>query len=105
MTMVEIFVDTFFWVAMLNPKDAAHQWAMGTPKPQRAVTTNAVLLEVMNTYHAVRWRKIAVDFWRTVNNDADTIVLQLEKDLLDRGVELMEKRPDKEWSLTDCVSF
>jgi predicted nucleic acid-binding protein len=25
--------------------------------------------------------------------------------LFDRGLELYEQRPDKKWSLTDCISF
>jgi hypothetical protein len=27
------------------------------------------------------------------------------QELFDRGVALYESRPDKEWSLTDCISF
>ena len=29
----------------------------------------------------------------------------LRAELLDRGVERFRKRPDKDWPLTDCISF
>jgi predicted nucleic acid-binding protein len=34
-----------------------------------------------------------------------TVVRGLDDDLLGRGVALYRARPDKEWSLTDCISF
>jgi predicted nucleic acid-binding protein len=32
-------------------------------------------------------------------------VIHVTKDLLAEGWELFKGRPDKEWSLTDCISF
>ena len=103
--MTETFVDSFFWIATINPKDVHHQWALRTPKPQRIVTSDAVLLEVMNTFHASRWRKVVVDFWRALKSDPDTLVIPVDHNLLNRGVDLLENRHDKDWSLTDCTSF
>lgn len=34
-----------------------------------------------------------------------TLLYEAEKDLFDLGVELYRTRDDKEWSLTDCISF
>ena len=36
--------------------------------------------------------------------DPDTRIVPATRDLLDRGLELFSRRPDKEWSLTDCTS-
>lgn len=32
-------------------------------------------------------------------------IVRLTPELLDRGVSLLRNRPDKEWPLTDCISF
>jgi len=32
-------------------------------------------------------------------------IVPLGSQLLDRGMQLMEERQDKDWSLTDCISF
>ena len=32
-------------------------------------------------------------------------IIPLDPALLDRGLERMATRPDKNWSLTDCISF
>jgi uncharacterized protein len=32
-------------------------------------------------------------------------VVPLDDELLTRGIELYRARPDKDWSLTDCISF
>jgi len=35
----------------------------------------------------------------------DTLILEPEQILFERGIALYESRPDKDWSLTDCISF
>ena len=33
------------------------------------------------------------------------MILEPEPRLFQKGIALYENRPDKEWSLTDCISF
>ena len=40
-----------------------------------------------------------------MDDDPDFIVLEADQHLFERGLQLYENRPDKEWSLTDCISF
>lgn len=35
----------------------------------------------------------------------DVIIVRCGDDLFEQGINLFRKRPDKEWSLTDCISF
>jgi uncharacterized protein len=35
----------------------------------------------------------------------DAEIVPASTDLFQRGVELFAERPDKKWSLTDCISF
>jgi len=32
-------------------------------------------------------------------------IVRLSADLLEQGIELIRKRPDKDWGLKDCISF
>ena len=51
MTDNKVFADTFYWVAVLNPKDSAHFDAVETRQLLGeiiVVTTETVLIEVLN---------------------------------------------------------
>jgi predicted nucleic acid-binding protein len=37
--------------------------------------------------------------------DARVTIVPPTKQLFDQGIDLYDSRPDKEWSLTDCISF
>ena len=37
--------------------------------------------------------------------DPDVFIVALDKELQEAGLELYRRRPDKDWSLTDCISF
>jgi hypothetical protein len=43
-----------------------------------------------------------LDFLRS---NKDVRIVRCSPDLFDRGIELYRERPDKNWSLTDCLSF
>ena len=51
--MPEVFADTFYWIAILNPADKFHRAArtFGQISPESSlVTTDAVLTEVLNYF-------------------------------------------------------
>jgi predicted nucleic acid-binding protein len=35
----------------------------------------------------------------------ELLVIPLERELIERGIRRFDGRPDKEWGLTDCISF
>jgi predicted nucleic acid-binding protein len=47
----------------------------------------------------------AIAFVRGLLDDPQTTVVPAGRTLLERAFELYAERPDKDWSLTDCVSF
>lgn len=50
-------------------------------------------------------RQIFLDFvQRSVRADA-VVIIPATEDWFIRGFDLYRRRPDKEWSLTDCISF
>jgi predicted nucleic acid-binding protein len=44
-------------------------------------------------------------FLDNLRSDPRALVVSTTDELFDRGVDLYEARPDKRWSLTDCISF
>jgi predicted nucleic acid-binding protein len=102
-----VFADTFYFIALFSPRDAAHEWAQEASDAARGhiTTTDAVMLEFADAMCAPPDRMAAAaairDLWELPGVD----VRPLSRVLLQKGMELYAKRPDKSWSLTDCVSF
>lgn len=106
--MRNCFVDSWHYIAVLNPYDAYHKTALAVAEGLRDVrfwTTEAVLLEVANALSSVKCRRIAVKGLRLIFADPFTTVVPVTHDLFERGLILYERCLDKEWSLTDCISF
>lgn len=105
--MKRIFADAFFYIALLNRRDAAHQRAIKvlTTSGIKTVTTTAVLLEVADAMTAPHWRRVCAGLLEELPKQSGTVVRSLNENLRNRGLDLYGRRPDKEWSLTDCISF
>ena len=51
--MDEVFADTFYWIALIHPRDQSHQLALETSKEladKQIITTENVLEEVLNFF-------------------------------------------------------
>ena len=105
--MKRVFADAFLYIAMLNRSDAAHRRAMElvASGAVEIVPTVAILLEVADAMSAPARRLACGGFLEDLIAHSSTMVHRLDDDLLGRGLELYRARPDKEWSLTDCISF
>jgi predicted nucleic acid-binding protein len=105
--MSRVFADTSYFLALLNPSDELHQRALQrTGELQDTiVTTEWVLTEVGNFLRSPENRPL---FVALLNDLRDAPRAQIERasgDSFDKGVALYRERKDKEWSLTDCISF
>ena len=69
------------------------------------VTTEWVLTELADGLASSRRRQMFVQTRQELLADADVRVVPLELKLYEEGIQLYAARPDKEWSLTDCISF
>ena len=69
------------------------------------VTTEWVLTEVGDALSMPAKRWFFLDLLRNIRNNPQAVIVEATHQLFARGVELYEKRSDKEWSLTDCISF
>ncbi len=69
------------------------------------MTTRAVLLEIGNALAKKRFRRGAVELLAAIESDPRIAIVPLSEELYARAGELFRRHADKEWGLTDCVSF
>jgi predicted nucleic acid-binding protein len=105
--MKPVFADTGFFLALINPRDQYHRSAAESNSRLSVplVTTAWVLLEFANAISASRAREQFERVLVRLRSEPDATIMAPEPDLFDRGCQLYISRPDKEWPLTDCISF
>ena len=64
-----------------------------------------MLTEIGNALSKTRWRHLGVSTLNALRTDSNIKVMPVDAALFDRAVALYSARPDKEWGLTDCISF
>lgn len=102
-----LFADAFYFLALLNTRDQDHGLAveLGRSLTGTLVTTEAVLLEIGDGLAAPQDRRTTAAYIRRLWADPRVVVVPTDHELLERAVALYESRLDKDWGLTDCVSF
>ncbi len=104
--MNTVFADTFFFLALLDQRDPAHERAVTLSKAKRAIlTTEFVLLELGNACARAEDHADFLALLAGIRASPRTRIVRLDSGLLQRGLDLFARRTDKDWSLTDCVSF
>jgi predicted nucleic acid-binding protein len=107
--MRTIFVDTAALIALGNRQDQWHVQAVAMSRQltlagSRFVTTDAVLLEVGNTFSRAAYKPVALRLIQTARESPRWRCIASESELVDRGLALFRQMTDKDWSLTDCIS-
>jgi predicted nucleic acid-binding protein len=102
-----VFADSFYFFAVLNPKDDAHRKAVDFARQhdEPIVTTAWVLTELADGLAATTHRTAFAQLVARLQADPANEIVAPTKELMERGIALYDARPDKEWSLTDCISF
>lgn len=105
--MNRVFADTSYYAAVLSPRDAMHVQAVkvSQSKKRQILTTEFVLVELANLFARVPDRPVFVEFVHYVRAHPNTTIVPASSRLIERGFTLFSDRPDKVWSLTDCISF
>jgi predicted nucleic acid-binding protein len=104
------FVDSVGWIALLNAADELHQKTDSIYKEMLksgtlVLTSTAVLNEVANSLCQPKFRNSVVELYKTLKNSDRVDIVFVNKNLWSTGWRLFENRPDKSWSLTDCISM
>jgi uncharacterized protein len=105
--MKPVFADTVFFLALINPRDQHHQRAeeLNAALESPLLTTAWVLLELANALSASRSRLRFAQVLSGLRAAPNVEIIAPDAALFERGCQLYIDRSDKEWSLTDCISF
>jgi predicted nucleic acid-binding protein len=104
-----VFADTFYWIALTNKRDSAHHEVMrltASLGPKAVVTSDEVLTEFLTFSASHELLRIAAGkAVQHLLNDPDIRVIPQSRDSFVDGLLLYNSRPDKGYSLTDCISM
>ncbi|MBI5214433.1 MAG: type II toxin-antitoxin system VapC family toxin [Ignavibacteriae bacterium] len=102
------FLDTAYIVALLNPRDEFHRKAeelfSRVESAKEVWITEAVLTEVGNALSR-KDRPVAVTFINSCYLTVNLNVVSVDRTLFHRAVKYYDSHRDKDWGLTDCISF
>jgi len=101
------FLDTSFVIALINDKDQYHEKARKISPVyihDYLVITDAVLLEIGNAL-AKDFKDEAIEIIKILRNSNKTEVVEINRDLFEKGLEFYGKYTDKIWGSVDCISF
>jgi uncharacterized protein len=104
---MRLFADTFFFIAFLSADDSAHREAAAFYEAfdGELVTTEWILTELADGMAGVSDRQAFIEFYAALRDDPTVTIISSSTELFVAGVKFYSKRPDKDWSLTDCISF
>jgi predicted nucleic acid-binding protein len=105
--MTPCFADTFFFLALVTRKDPKAR-AMATQAHHAGrpmVTTAWVLVELADALCDVPNRPVFDRLYVALTGMRGVEIVPANQATLDEGLRRFRSRKDKDWSLTDCISF
>ncbi len=104
---MKVFADTTWFQALLNRRDEHHERAVAMSRGDitHTFTTEFVMLELRSAFSDPEDRADFLQMEQLARTRPDVTVVALSSDLMVGVTELFAGRPDKRWTLTDCVSF
>ena len=105
--MKSTFADSYFFIALLNPRDTGHLRAVEASRNHvgTLITTEWILIEVGDAMAARPLREKFLELVDSLQTDASVDIVPANSNLFAHGIQLYRERPDKDWPLTDCLSF
>lgn len=108
--MNRLFLDTSYVIALSSSKDLYHQRAIQLAniiqeESLRILTTRAVVLEIGNALAKGKYRKAGIELLSAIEEDSSIEIIPISEELYYQALQLFQQRIDKEWGITDCISF
>ena len=105
-----LFLDTSFAIALASRRDQLHEKAVSLASQIREeglelVTTIPVVIEIGNSLAKQSFRSAAIQLITSLHSDPSVTIVPLDHSLYNRSFALFSDRSDKDWGLTDCISF
>ncbi len=110
--MADLFADTSGWGNLIDTSQPHHSLAANLYRTARqqgrkVITTNYILAELVALLTSPLRipRASSIAFIDGLRNSPYVEVVHVDALLDEQAWQLLKKRQDKEWSLTDCASF
>jgi uncharacterized protein len=108
--MRRVFVDTSYWIAILDPKDDRHLRAKQVSIElgnYYSVTSEMVLTEFLNYFSAqgLQFRQLAIAVTDQLCADSRVEIVSQTTEQFAQARQFYRQRLDKGYSLTDCASM
>jgi predicted nucleic acid-binding protein len=108
--MTAVFADTFYWIAVADSTDRAHQQGLtltAARATSRIFTTDEVLTEVLTFFSSApeQFRSQAAESVEGLPASSVVRVIPQSRESFRAGLQLYRARPDKGYSLVDCISM
>jgi hypothetical protein len=102
-----VFADTSYFIALVNADDEAHEEAARYTAAfaGEIITTEWVLNEFANFLAKPPNRQLFVSMLHGLRDDPRVVIVSASEATFGAGATLYAQRLDKEWSITDCISF
>ena len=110
MSKPPVFLDTAALLALANKRDTLHQQAKAernriTAERRAILTTEWVLTEFLNALQRPPARTLAIQMVEQLRQSKQVQILGASTEDWGEGYALYQSRPDKAWSLVDCISI
>ncbi len=108
--MKAIFADTFYWIALLNSKDTWHSQVIAvsqTISDSPLVISDGIIDELF-AYSSKRGDLLRLkvsEVYKSFLKDPNIQIVSYVPAIRQKGIDLYEQRPDKGYSLVDCISM
>ncbi len=108
--MTALFADTFYWIALADSADNAHRRALTLTAERvtsRIFTTDEVLTEYLTFFSTApeQFRTEAAESVEGLLASSAVRVIPQSRESFRAGLRLYRARPDKGYSLVDCISM
>lgn len=105
-----VFLDTSFIIALSNARDPLHAKAKEldaklSDERVALVLHNGILFEIGDGFARLDRRQRGMQILQGVLADESYVVVETTDEIITAAISLFASRPDKEWGLTDCISF
>jgi predicted nucleic acid-binding protein len=107
--MSAVFADTLYWIGLIHRRDQWHQRVLAATRllgTTPIVTTEEVLVEVLAALSGAgpAVRRSAAQAVRGFQSNPRIEIIPQSSASFEAGLDLYERRLDKTYSLTDCIS-
>jgi predicted nucleic acid-binding protein len=107
---MEVFADTAYWIALINPRDQLHARALESSVALaggRIATSEWILTELLNCFAETRQdlRSAASNAVASLRASSAVLIVPQTSSGFSEAFRHYRERTDKGCSLTDCSSF